>query len=853
MLTMPEQMGQKPTLFRQATQSMNHSRRQVRVTIAGSSWYHSPTARKCRRVLNSRTWSFIQIICLWLALFLPDLWVVCSINDIHVKDGLLMTVMSIFMVEIIVTPIVDVVYCLGFFHFMDSLGTLAMLWEISFMLGPNDTEPIKAFGTFVSTRNIMLLRATRSARVGARMARMSNVLRCLRYSPFQSKKSTEFETQKKGMASTISSRLGDLLATRVACLTILIVIAVPLFDLATWPQEDFGPFVWVQRSGANWADRRYYDTIVELNLMTSFYSGVAYGPYAACPGTWSGGVFHCNSSNFTLSAWIPNNRAPSRGASKLLVTTDNFQICFNMQQPLAVQAGMSILTVCFVISIMVFSGMALTHVVYELAVKPLERMLSTVRKIANTVFKFSAAVTNEENEESNDANEMKLLEKVVTKLATIADLQMQKSVIHNTEDMGDEDLGVLSMMQGRKIETGLGAVRAPSMMVSQLVKRRQKLLVQGVQGHVRIEDFGVTKEVFESWSFCPLEMTKLQRVALTVHAFCDRSSTFGDENCQFTSSDEMALLHRFVQSCASEYLNVPFHNFGHAVDVVHALSRMLVNISAETYLSDWEQLALIVAALGHDLGHPGVNNGFLVEVSHELALQYNDKSPLENMHCAKLWMILVNPGTALFAGATPGQRRDVRKHILEAILHTDMILHQGMVKDLQMIYQMNLPVFSPKPEGAPLSLAEAEIWCQPDNKILVMNMVLHAADVSNPSKVWAVTKAWAMVCLEEFFAQGDKEKELAIPVQFLNDRDKLNRPNSQIGFIEFMIAPFLVAQLRLFPALKEMGDNLGNNLTNWQDAWRMDVKPPPDELKKVKARVEKVNIALTAAAMRAPD
>lgn len=39
----------------------------------------------------------------------------------------------------------------------------------------------------------------------------------------------------------------------------------------------------------------------------------------------------------------------------------------------------------------------------------------------------------------------------------------------------------------------------------------------------------------------------------------------------------------------------------------------------------------------------GVNNQFLVETTHEVAVKYNDRSPLENMHCATLGC-LMGPG-----------------------------------------------------------------------------------------------------------------------------------------------------------------------------------------------------------------
>eukprot|EP00971_Amphidinium_carterae_P220913 4386090-Amphidinium_carterae.2 len=63
-------------------------------------------------------------------------------------------------------------------------------------------------------------------------------------------------------------------------------------------------------------------------------------------------------------------------------------------------------------------------------------------------------------------------------------------------------------------------------------------------------------------------------------------------------------------------------------------------------------------------------------------------------------------------------------------------------------------------------------------------------------KPWALCEKLAHLCLDEFFAQGDLEKEAGLPVQMLNDRDKVNRPNSQVGFIEFVITPLVEAVAR---------------------------------------------------------
>merc|ERR1712232_1540733 len=183
---------------------------------------------------------------------------------------------------------------------------------------------------------------------------------------------------------------------------------------------------------------------------------------------------------------------------------------------------------------------------------------------------------------------------------------------------------------------------------------------------------------------------------------------------------------------------VPFHSFAHALDVVHGVARMMRLLGSETFLQEIEQYSLLIAAVAHDLGHPGVNNGFLSEVSHELALQYNDKSPLENMHCAKLYTIVADPSTNIFVKLTKEQYKEVRKYCIETILHTDMMKHGAMVNALQMTYQMNHEVFGQHVVGGQVEMgnaaAEIEIFNQPQIKMLIMECILHSADVSNPCR-----------------------------------------------------------------------------------------------------------------------
>jgi hypothetical protein len=52
-----------------------------------------------------------------------------------------------------------------------------------------------------------------------------------------------------------------------------------------------------------------------------------------------------------------------------------------------------------------------------------------------------------------------------------------------------------------------------------------------------------------------------------------------------------------------------------------------------------------------------------VKAKHELALQHNDRSPLENMHCVMLYEVLRKGPTNIFANLSAAQWTESRKVI----------------------------------------------------------------------------------------------------------------------------------------------------------------------------------------------
>ena len=183
---------------------------------------------------------------------------------------------------------------------------------------------------------------------------------------------------------------------------------------------------------------------------------------------------------------------------------------------------------------------------------------------------------------------------------------------------------------------------------------------------------------------------------------------------EFEISDEQFT--GFITTISRKYSDgAMYHNWRHGFDVTHTVYRFVTLTCCHEIFNRLEIFSLLVAVVAHDVSHPGLNNNFLVTTKHELAILHNDRSPLENMHCATLYDILKNdvrrPASLVtvqgshhgafsscehalaqnlnvFRKLSDAQWRDSRKLIISMILNTDMTHHFQNVSQLQVLFEL---------------------------------------------------------------------------------------------------------------------------------------------------------------------
>ena len=299
-----------------------------------------------------------------------------------------------------------------------------------------------------------------------------------------------------------------------------------------------------------------------------------------------------------------------------------------------------------------------------------------------------------------------------------------------------------------------------------------------------------------------------RRLGLVEHGFCEEETLLG-----------------FCRALQASYADHPYHNFFHAVGVAHFVYYQLRTCPELAFLGRWDRLGLMAAALGHDAGHRGVSNAFLCKVQDPLAVTYCFESVQEQMHTSVLLdTALTGPGCNIFAEAPAPVFEELVGMIRHSILRTDISRHFALIGEME--DWANEHPGGPGGRSAlisdggggsqPPSPSPSLALGQPEgNKPLMCAVALHLADVGNVLKRPGDARRWAERVVDEFFLQGDRERELGLGVSPMMDREAVKVPDMQMGFIEFVVVPFLGPTLRLLPSLSGLAFRVADNYDQW--------------------------------------
>lgn len=779
---------------------------------------------------------FLGVILL-LSLFVADAWIAGNGSDSTnvAKDSILLACFIIFGIETIISCLLIDHYIFSFMFWLDGVGTVSLILDISWIAS-----------TFLPSSQTVtqgsIVRTTRIARLAARFGRLLRLLKLMqfvKYLPCFDKKMTTTEVHLSSLKK-VTEDLSNLISTRVAILLLITVIIMPFLSYdSNNPDTSMNAWIDMLRYAAKYNS-------AELQALSdkcvNFYDYKSYkilGINVQDYVTKATNNYYYDSDRTDIKADNILRYEKYYSAPGLTSKSDKiYSVTVEVDAtiPRMWDAKFGIIIVCMILLFLfVFTAM-LQNAIDKMLVGPLDHLMTTLRNSATAMLRSMKAIDSKEEKSEDEWDDLDaeletaLLEKMVEKLSRIVQTMAKDDNVDIGNDVDSDTADWLSKSYNNS------ALKTSGQIV-QAANRFKK----HVQLWTSDASKGVDQKLLNSWEFDVLKYTHEQLHEIVEQLFTMR-------NCLHEFNIPLPAFRNFVKSIGSRYLENSYHNFKHGCDVFHTCDRLIQLSHLYEVFSPLEVFSIYIGALGHDVGHPGVNNPFLITSKHQLALLHNDKSPLENMHCSLLYEILGKAENNIMVNLSEQQWREVRQIILAIILGTDMAHHFEQIKLATLFLEVNgeeTKAFC-KDEISTLS-------CLDDNKnrLLIIELVLHCSDISNPFKPFETCKSWANLIVIEFGIQGDKEKEAGLPVSPMMDREQIVLCNMQMGFIEYVVAPMIVAFVEIFPSLYSIGINMRDNYATWGEMRRQEiltdnkVADKEGERAKLMERIEKFNAKLS--------
>ena len=255
-------------------------------------------------------------------------------------------------------------------------------------------------------------------------------------------------------------------------------------------------------------------------------------------------------------------------------------------------------------------------------------------------------------------------------------------------------------------------------------------------------------------------------------------------------------LFNFFSIIETFYTKVPYHNSFHACSVLQYLHILLTSggVKDRCQLDEQTILACYVAAAAHDVGHKGLTNDFMIKTNDDIAITYNDNSPLENYHASTCIRTLRSPECNFLTAESLIDTRNFKSLICKLILMTDIKQHFQMLSIFQ------------------------DTDCACDN-LPSLQMAMKCADLSHLCNPEPIHIDWVQRLQNEFWRQGDVERLRGMSVSQMMDRRKsVQVIDTQVGFFEVVAMPMFKAFSTCFKDTRQMTDAAQKNLNMWYRA-----------------------------------
>ncbi|KAL8694436.1 MAG: hypothetical protein Q9218_000928 [Villophora microphyllina] len=362
-------------------------------------------------------------------------------------------------------------------------------------------------------------------------------------------------------------------------------------------------------------------------------------------------------------------------------------------------------------------------------------------------------------------------------------------------------------------------------------------LREEISSNLTFDDDSVLAGAINSWNFSAHDFSEDQLVHAAFLMLQHALSMPELERWRLSAVDLKSFL---LASRAAYNSFVHYHNFRHVIDVMQAVYYFLLHLGTlppypqphtsspglpppkspiGCLLHPSDALTLLISAIGHDVGHPGVNNAFLVALNAPLAQLYNDRSVLESFHCAAYSQILRRYWSSVFEDTA------MRGLMINSILATDMGLHFKYMTDVGNLQEK--VHHNRGTEGwSPQALDEY--------RALTCALLIKCADISNVARPFQVAATWADILQLEFANQGAMENDLGMSTTLFGGPPELGNltklANSQNGFMNIFACPLFEAVSDILPSMVFAVDEMRANQEIWHK--KVEEQRPKEQQKK---------------------